>query len=82
LRRGEGQKRFVGLPLPFSGGKRSLYGCAMGDDEKCVIVYSFDTPALARKQHRNYDAKIKSNVFRHEQGHCNGWPANHPNARP
>lgn len=21
-------------------------------------------------------------VLRHEHGHCNGWPKNHPNARP
>jgi hypothetical protein len=82
LARGEG-----GMPVSSMRiGNRSLYGCAFGGkldgQKRCVVVYSFDTPALARKQHRNYDTKMKSNVFRHEQGHCNGWPSWHPDALP
>jgi hypothetical protein len=59
-------------------GKRSLYGCAMGGKldgkKRCVIVYSYDPTGN--------DRKMKSNVFRHERGHCNGWPSDHPNALP
>jgi hypothetical protein len=59
-------------------GKRSLYGCAMGGklagEKRCVIVYSFDPTGN--------DRKMKSNTFRHERGHCNGWPSHHPDALP
>lgn len=71
IARGEG-------PYPRSSmriGDRALYGCAFVDDETfCVIVYSYDPSGK--------DPLMKSNTFRHERGHCNGWPANHPNSLP
>ena len=50
------------------------YGCQFWRGKTCVIVYSFDPTGK--------DPKMTSNVFRHEQAHCNGWPSNHPGALP
>lgn len=54
---------------------RKLFGCQFfRENGTCVIVYSYDPTGN--------DKKMSSNVFRHEQAHCNGWSSNHPNALP
>lgn len=51
---------------------RHLYGCSFPVSPRlCYVVYSYS----------GFDKLMKSNVFRHEQAHCNGWPADHPGAR-
>lgn len=47
---------------------RHLYGCSMLVDDVCIIVHSWSL----------HDKDMKSNVYRHERAHCNGWPADHP----
>lgn len=59
------------------------YGCtlfpALGQQGKTIVVYSFDTPKLARVQKRNYDPRMSNHVLRHEFAHAFfDWPANHP----
>jgi hypothetical protein len=61
-----------GTPDKVDG--RPLYGCQFWRETTCVVVYSFDPT--------RQDAKMTSNVFRHEQAHCNGWPSNHPGELP
>lgn len=55
---------------------RKLYGCTIKnkDGTKPEIVYSYDPTGK--------DPKMEDNTFRHERGHANGWPSNHPNALP
>lgn len=52
------------------------YGCTIKnrDGSKPEIVYSYDPTGK--------DPKMADNTLRHEYGHVNGWPANHPNALP
>lgn len=53
----------------------ATYGCAFTAVKgKCEIVVSYDPTGG--------DQKMLSNSRRHEIGHCNGWPSNHPNALP
>lgn len=42
----------------------NMRGCANGDAQQCTVVVTANKP----------------HVFRHEVAHCNGWPADHPNA--
>lgn len=50
---------------------RKLYGCSYGGvldgKRKCIVVYSYD----------GSDKLMKSNTYRHELGHCNGWGSDH-----
>ena len=46
-------------------GNRKLFGCQMFEGTKCHIVFSYDPSGQ--------DKAMKSNVFRHERAHCNGW---------
>lgn len=54
------------------------YGCSFGGKLAGLnygeIVYSVDPTGA--------DRAMKDNTFRHERGHLNGWPVNHPNALP
>lgn len=53
------------------------YGCNVDN----VIVYSYDTRILARKQNRYYQPNMANHVLRHEFAHALfNWPANHPRA--
>lgn len=53
----------------------ATYGCAFTSRKgKCEIVVSYDPTGR--------DKKMLSNTRKHERGHCNGWPASHPNALP
>lgn len=53
----------------------ATYGCAFTAVRgKCEIVVSYDPSGQ--------DRKMLSNTRRHEIGHCNGWPSDHPNALP
>lgn len=44
----------------------------------CEIVLVNDIEKQLKDKHLGFDLAI---ALRHEIGHCNGWPANHPNAR-
>ena len=60
-----------------TGSRQAIFGhwvkaCAMGDEKECVIIFPSGGPSKEYLQR----------LFRHERGHCNGWPADHPNARP
>lgn len=58
----------------YNSASMAKYGCAtLYEDGSCHIVVS--------KQSSKNPGYRKSQVLRHEIGHCNGWPANHPNAR-
>jgi hypothetical protein len=52
---------------PYSGGLR-VHACAFSLDHytKCQIHINYET---------RYDV---ASIIRHEIGHCNGWPRNHP----
>lgn len=56
--------RSLGADVALYVDDRHLYGCQFWrEDGTCVIVYSWDTK----------DKQMKSNVYRHERGHCHGW---------
>jgi hypothetical protein len=48
--------------------------CAYPRETECLIIMPTDAVLEAA----GWTADI---VLRHEIGHCNGWPAGHPNAR-
>lgn len=52
------------------------YGCTIKDRDgnNPEVVYSYDPTGK--------DPKMADNSLRHEIGHVNGWPKNHPNALP
>jgi hypothetical protein len=65
-------------PKPTRQGTKIL-GCAyLGKNEngedQCWLIIANDK--IIEGWHWVYET-----VFRHEQGHCNGWPNDHPNAR-
>jgi hypothetical protein len=43
-------------------------GCSIPRDGHCLVV-TIDKP---------FNGATPDAVLRHERGHCNGWPANHP----
>lgn len=49
-----------------------IVACATFRGRRCIVY-------LPRKG--DYPPAIAALIKRHEDGHCNGWPANHPNAR-
>ena len=62
----------IGRRLGISRLGRATYGCAFSQPGRCEIVISYDPT--------NQDRNMLSNTRGHEIGHCNGWPADHPNA--
>ena len=56
-------------PIP-----NAKYGCAFRYGTGCLIVLAPDADIVAV----GWTTELAK---RHEIGHCNGWPANHPNAR-
>lgn len=54
---------------------RDAWACTWGDQGGVCTIY---LPRIDGRyvNHAGYDG-----LFRHEVGHCNGWPGNHPNAR-
>lgn len=51
------------------------YGCNMvSSDGRVDVVYSYDPTGK--------DKRMANNTLRHEYGHINGWPEDHPNALP
>jgi hypothetical protein len=69
------------VPLPIEEVQRNcpqtsmiIVACSYTDRvwNDC-IVYVYDLAAKA--------ARVLEPLLRHEIGHCNGWPADHPNAR-
>ena len=48
---------------------------AKHDGTECIVILADDGII--------YDAGWTPQIiWRHERGHCNGWPGNHPNSRP
>lgn len=50
------------------------YGCTITGEGGIDVVYSYDPTGK--------DKKMAENTLRHEYGHVNGWPSDHPNALP
>ena len=48
-------------------------GCAKVTADRCVIMIT--------RVGGHITAHVHAQLRRHELGHCNGWPANHPNRR-
>lgn len=63
-------------PVPFGEAPKlcpgATYGCF--NPRTHVVVYSYDPTGR--------DPVMDKNSLRHEIGHANGWPKNHPNALP
>jgi hypothetical protein len=53
------------LGIPAHSNQR---GCSIGNASECHVII-IDRP---------YHGTLPRDVLRHEIGHCNGWPANHP----
>jgi hypothetical protein len=62
-------------PRPDPG--KRMTGCAVrvASGAECLIVIANDE---ILRSVGIYDAKV---ILRHEIGHCNGWPGDHPGAR-
>jgi hypothetical protein len=61
----------LACPKPKPG--NTMLGCAHVGQGACEIII-LDDASLA-------DLGFNSDIIlRHESGHCNGWPADHPNA--
>jgi hypothetical protein len=57
---------------------RNALACAMpptADTKTCTIIITQEDGIQA-------EGYAPADVLRHEMGHCNGWPADHPGARP
>jgi hypothetical protein len=59
----------VGLMCRTAGGVAakdwalgSIYGCSFKIDKRCYVIVPSDVPN-----------KLRNQLFRHEQAHCNGW---------
>jgi len=51
--------------------------CAFGWGKRCVVLTaSKDQIPWFQMIHKSYSYE---NILRHEIGHCNGWPGDHPN---
>jgi hypothetical protein len=57
-------------PLPFA----YAFACSRHYPTKCTIIMLDDSAITAT-------GMLPDVVWRHEIGHCNGWPPDHPNAR-
>jgi hypothetical protein len=76
-----GDKAFMEKTCPKISWLNPPLGCALHgpthyhDTTKCTIWIANDD--ILTDARTSYDA-----VRRHELGHCNGWPSDHPDARP
>jgi hypothetical protein len=52
------------------------YACSFRDDTKCAIVAPL--PGTSLLNGRTLSNHGYYNILRHELGHCNGWPGDHP----
>ena len=53
----------------------NIIGCAYRSGDSCRVVIVTDNLLKAANSTR-------ARIMRHELGHCNGWPGDHPGARP
>lgn len=53
---------------------KPVLGCSFRREDRCLVILAPDD--MIRRY--GWTTAI---VKRHEIGHCNGWPANHPGAR-
>lgn len=45
-----------------------MLGCSHHTNTKCLVIY----------MNQNFGPTTPQDIRRHEIGHCNGWPADHP----
>jgi len=55
---------------------RGTYISITGDRVACLIIMPTDDYI------RKHSPQIAEGTLRHEMGHCNGWPADHPRSQP
>lgn len=55
-------KKLIGWATP------KMHGCSQHNDTECIVITVDKT----------FMGATPKAVLRHEIGHCNGWPGNHP----
>lgn len=77
----QGQLQMIVVPplevhFQCTGSRQPIFGqwvggCAQPHEGGCTIIMPSHGPSKEYLQR----------LYRHERGHCNGWPADHPNPR-